>query len=352
MRHPTLRRLLVAVLLGLAGPAAAVVVEGLHDVRITVPDQGAEARARAFRDALAEVLVRVTGDPMAPNAPDLAPLMRNPQRFLNRFSYAEEPLPDAPAGTPVPLVMLARFDPVALERAVREAGRAVWGRERPLILTWFAVDDGSARHLVADDASEAAEAARVTARRRGLALRFPGLDAHDREALTFADLWGGFEDRIQAAVAPYAADLSVVGGVTRAGAGWQGRWLLVQRDGRIERRASQGATLAAAVAGVFDGVATELAAEYAVQADPGQLAELELSVAGVSDVAAYARTVRHLEGLSLVRSVQVLRVAGEILTLRVVHAGAQRNLEQTIALGGVLAVDASASGILRYTYLP
>lgn len=340
-----------SLLVGAPAPAPAVVVEGLYEVRVAVPDQGAPARAEAFRTALTEVLVRVTGDRLAGDAPDLAPLLRNPQRYLNRFAYSEEPAPETTPGAAPTLFLVARFDPVTLERAVRDAGRPVWGRERPLLLVWLGIDDGATRSLAGDDVSEAAAAVRAAALRRGLTVRFPPADAATTADLTFADLWGGFEERVAAAVAPYAADLAIAGAVTRSDNTWSGRWLLVDRQGGVQRRNTQAGELGATIAALLDGVADTLAAEYAVHIDPALVSEVELTVSGVTSVEAYARVLRHLEGLSLVRDVDVARLADDLLVLRVWHAGSARNLEQTIALGDVLALDAGvAAGGLRYAY--
>ena len=77
------------------GPAApAVVVADLHSATVVVADQSPDARARGFRTALAQVVVRLTGDPSAPDAADLAPLMRTAQRFVGEYFYAVDPPPE------------------------------------------------------------------------------------------------------------------------------------------------------------------------------------------------------------------------------------------------------------------
>src|SRR5258706_5789879 len=72
---------------------------------------------------------------------------------------------------------------------------------------------------------------------RGLPVTLPLLDVQDLRAVTFADVWGGFEDRVAAASVRYRADALLIGRVRPGLIGNQIEWLLVVG---VERRLLEG----------------------------------------------------------------------------------------------------------------
>ena len=149
----------------------------------------------------------------------------------------------------------------------------VWGPERPLTLVWIAVDDGvGGRALLG--ANEAAQFGTPTtpqraellttvradvvaaADERGLPIAWPLLDLEDLNAVTFTDVWGGFDDRIVAASTRYRADAVLIGRVRPGIFGNEVEWLFVRG---VERQALP----VAAVRDGLDVAADRYAAELA-----------------------------------------------------------------------------------------
>lgn len=348
---PIPTRLALLLVASLAPMAHAVVVADLHSTAVVVVDQSPDQRAKAFRAALAEVVVRLTGDRAAPDAPELAPLMRAPQRFVGEFAYAQDPPPPA-AGEPPPpvagpsrMLLEVRFEALALERALREAGRVVWGRERPRTLVWLAIDDGPERDLVG---AEDADGFVVGAAKRALPLVWPALDPDDRAALTLVDLATLDEARVRSASARHPAEAVLAGRALRAGAQWRGEFLWLMGDD-FERFEARGATLDALAAVALDRLAGNYVARFGVRNDDLP-AVVDVAVEGVTDVAAYARAFAYLQGLSPVRKVDLLGAVGEVLRLRVTFRGDVPTLERIIALDPVLgrSSEAPAANALRY----
>ena len=100
--------------------------------------------------------------------------------------------------------------PRAVLGLIRDAGLPVWRANRPTVVAWVVLDDGSERRILgAESTHPAIEALRSRARERGVPLRLPLLDLQDLSAVSFTDVWGGFEEGIVAASARYRADAAI-----------------------------------------------------------------------------------------------------------------------------------------------
>ncbi|MGA7800178.1 MAG: DUF2066 domain-containing protein, partial [Gammaproteobacteria bacterium] len=235
---------------------SAAPVEHLFQAEVPVSDQGVGERAGAVRDALTEVLVRLTGERDVAQQPVAADLLKDSDRFVQQYRYRREPPPDAGAQASA-LWLWVRFDARGIERAVRRAGLPLWGRERPLTLIWLAVQDGDQRYLVASDAdSDLRRTVEREARRRGVPVLFPLLDLEDQARVQFPDVWGGFVDMVTDASKRYHAPDVLIGRLAHnAGGGWSARWTM-ELDGDeinwVASDASVDTVLAAGVDGAAD----------------------------------------------------------------------------------------------------
>ena len=263
-------------------PSNAATVPDLYTVTV-VPDPAArDQRAAAIQAAMAQLLVRVTGSRNAPLDPAAQRLLAAPDEFLS--SYGLDRQGRAVVG----------FQRGPVERVLDGLGLPVWGPERPLTLLWVAVDDGvGGRALLgANETTElgAATTAQMTALlatvrdeivaaadERGLPIAWPLLDLEDLNAVTFTDVWGGFDDRIVAASTRYRADAVLIGRVRPGLAGHEVEWLFVhgvERQALPAARVRDGLDIAAdryaAELSTIGGATTHLA-DGARRPDAGRL---------------------------------------------------------------------------------
>ena len=374
--YPAIRPwlLLLALWGGLATlTARAVVLDDLYLVSVPVSDRSPEARHAALVAAMGVLLVRLTGDAQAAAFAGAEPLLASPERYVEQFRYRQrepEAIPEQQAGgsaegtapvteegqaeaevpPPEPLLELeVRFDGQALAQALRDRGLPLWGRERPALLLWLAVEDetGKRRLVAADDAGVVREAAEETARRRGLPLYFPLMDLEDRSRVEVADVWGGFVEQLAPASRRYPVQGLVLARVQRLAEGaWTGGFVLDFDGDRLEWQAD-GFDAAAVVAQGLGHLADELARRLAVQ--PGGVAsgETSITVEGVTGLEDYARVMAYLEGLTQVRGVRLDTVRPGALELVLEVDGGPRGLAQALAMGRVLEADGGAEGLYR-----
>ena len=203
-----------------AAPAVAIgaEAENLYEAEVLVTGQGSEERVEPLKSALAEVVVKVTGERNAVDDPQLAPMFARADEFVEQYLY--QPLPeetlDGLEDSLAPLfthVMQVRFDPKAINRTLREAGLPVWSRVRPLTLAWVAVqEEGRKRYIIGvDTSSEWRKPITDSATRRGIPLLLPALDLEDQQNVSFADVWADFQTNLFDASRRYQADALLVG---------------------------------------------------------------------------------------------------------------------------------------------
>jgi hypothetical protein len=309
-------------------PARAITFEDLYTLTVT-PEPGAgNRRVAAEQGAMRQLLERVTGDRAAALEPDLASMVENAADYVSSYGTL--------AGGQIQVGFIAS----AVNRELEARGRPVWGPERPLTLLWIAVDGGRGeRVLLGADASTtelSPEMAQLTdsirteltevASERGLPVLMPLLDLEDLGAIDSADVWGGFDRRIEQASARYGADAILVGRVLATEFGNNVQWTLLRG---AERRAMAGE----AVSEGLHWVADQYAQEYSVV---GGVRTLRVVVQGVQSLADYGRVMSYLGGLSSLQSIDVESLADDALTLRVAARGDAGVIERTFSIGRVL----------------
>lgn len=307
-------------------PAGA---ESLGDLyTVSVPYTG--DNDAAFQQAMRDVLVRVTGQPGAPDLANLSPLVAQASRYVTSYRRA--------AGNQLSV----SFDGTAIENAVDASGLSSWGNERPVTLVWLALDRGGGRRALVSANDTSAEKARIdaSAERRGLPIAWP--EEGDDLVRAAQQAWSGNHGALVDAARRYGADGVLIGRARLTAAGtYEVDWSF-SADG-----------IAANVTGELEA-GPELAADrYAgVYASRGaaQRSEQMVTVTGIASLKDYASAMRTLAKLQPVRGVTVDEVTADGVSFRVNVRGDPGALAEAILREGRLTpID---SGRLIYAFSP
>lgn len=331
--------------------ARAIEVTSLYTVEVPFDPAAANAENAAYRAALAEILVRVTGSEAAAESAELANLFPNPARYVTRYQPGE-------AGS-----LIVSMDGPAIEEALRQAGATVWDADRPLTIVWLAVDWGSGdRQIVAaDDPTRGSrpgrtpdrdqhlrERVREVALRRGLPIVFPLMDVEDLENIGFVDIWGGFDEPLLEASARYEAGSVLVGRI-RPNDRQPPRWTWYfdgQRfawPGEVEESVNQ--------------LADALAARDAVRGSQ-DTETIRLTISGIDSMRAYGEVQRYMENLRIVDELMMRTVASDRITYAVKVQGGLERLDNALSTSRILeraepdymSAGFEDEGDLRYRY--
>lgn len=361
MKHFRVLGLIVGLLL--ACVASAAEVQGLYEASVPVADQQDASRQQAMRAGLAQVLVRVTGYSGAAQDPALADMLDNAPHYVQQYRYLTPPpptdggtaaaaatgaagaAPNASVAPPTPLLQLwMSFDPESIDQALRARHQPVWGRARPLVLVWLAVDNGNgSRHLVsASDGSDQSQALVDEAKLRGLPLRLPLWDLEDQSKVAVADVWGGFQDTIVTASSRYSPQAVLIGRLYSDARGvWHAGWTLRVGDDASSWN-NDGPTAQQVLAAGVDATADSLSLRFAQIGDAGAGTMLQLNVTDINNLADYTRVLYYLKSLNGVSDVQVSEVQPTNVTFRLaLHVGA-KGIIRTIGFGSTLAAVSTA----------
>lgn len=345
----TLAEYLLVLLACCCPGASALQVEDLYTARVLVVDESAAQLRAGARAGLLQVLVRVSGDSEVERNEVLGAGLRDPGRYYYQYSYSasEHTLLVDEERRPARVLQL-EFEPSAIAGLLREAGLPVWGSNRPGVIVWIAVDDGTGRvMLLESDTGDTAESLASHAGRRGLPLLYPLGDLSDSASLSVAEVWGSFLDRVQGASMRYGADSILTGRVLVLGDQYAGRFSY--RVNETWRNVEVVAFGADELAGwVIDQMADDMASVYAIGSGR---TSVWLEVEAVDSLFDYAELNRYLAGLTPVVDLFVAAVEADVVRLRLDTEGATTVLLELIELDERLQLIARENGELHFRWL-
>jgi hypothetical protein len=318
--------LLLSILLGLASTTAVALQMPIYEGEAALAAGQGDQDEGALRAALAQVLVKVSGDRSVAVDPGLAAALADARRIA--LTVAARSQAD---GT---RVLVANFDPGAVHDRLAALGRPVWQADRTPLLVWLGIDDGQQKQIASSHQAAALGAMNSRARARGIPMLLPQMDGVDQNRINPVTLWGAPPQTVIAASQRYGVQAMLVILLSR-GTSWQARYMLI--DGRSHEEWSQSdAQSNALLAAAIDGAADRMARRYAVEPQGSAIGAVEWWVEGVRDAQDYATVAGYFGKLEFVHDFRVLRAEGERLHLHLELAVGERRLRQLLAMDGRL----------------
>lgn len=329
--HTTLLRCLsVLCLLAISLGSAAQSID-LYEGETRVEDQSEGARSAALPEALANVAIKLSGDPQVTQNGALSSGLANASQWMQNFRYREDARIENGAAVRTQ-TLIARFRQDAVDRWLREAGVAVWSAPRPAVTVWLGIDDGRGARLVAEAQANAVNALTKRAADRGIALLFPLLDIEDQSAIQVDQVWREDLSALRAASARYDNRAVLAGRLQRNDNGWSASWVLVDGDEALQRWSDAGPDATALLARAGDAAVDALAKRYASTALIGTPGRYRIAVSDLGSAVDYAQMSAYLRSLALVRNLQVDATQDGLLWLTLDLAAGLESLDASLAV--------------------
>lgn len=343
-------RLLIFVCFALlvSQPVYAIKVSGLYQATATVIDESTSKRQPAIKQALIQVLIKLTGDRNIAKSSGISSLIERPERFVQQFRYQEVPAKDE---QPPSRELWVQFDETALNDVLRSYGLNIWGKERPSILVWLAHEDGDSRRLVSfEENPEYITMLDQHAAARGVSLLFPLLDLEDTSQMSVSDVWGGFKEPVLNASDRYQSDVVLTGRLVQTlPTLWESQWSVYFNDQEMHWT-TRGELAEIVLEEGVNELVDRLATHYVHSGSTGAEV-IELIISDINDLDGYARALSYLESLQAVSTVQVKQVSADKVMFEIISHGGLTAIDQTIALGRTLEL-LSNNEQLNYRLLP
>ncbi len=323
--------------------AQAIDPAALYEGEAAVPDQSEEARSAALPEALARVLVKLTGSEDTPLQPAVREQLAGAAGLLQHFRYRSEVavlngLPEQRA------VLVARFDRAQVDALLGGAGIAFWPGPRPPLMLWLGIDDGRGPRLVSEAQAQAVAALSARAANEGVGLIFPLLDLEDQAAVSAQAVWDENVAALVAGSARYASQSLLSGRLERAGSGWRANWLVIDGGDVLRRWSDAGGDAQALLANGASQAVAALTQRYAGLAALGEPGRYAVRIQGIQSGADYARVVAYLRSLSLVRGIEVRSAEDSVLVLMLDLGAGVEALQRLASFGQVLRPLGSSPG--------
>src|SRR5258708_15146559 len=144
-----------------ASPAHAQEADALYQAVAIVTGTDMRSRPTGFAQALREVLVKLTGEPLLLRDPRVAELAAHADTLVLSFDYVDQlagvPRHDEQGTYDRPHDLTVRFDPARIDAALAALGEQPWRGARPAIVPGLAVRGFGAPYLLSAESPAGAQ---------------------------------------------------------------------------------------------------------------------------------------------------------------------------------------------------
>jgi hypothetical protein len=317
-----------------------------YTAEVPVSSQEGREHDAALGRALAQVLVRMTGQLSAPSDPVLQRALRSAGTLSTGTEYRDAE--EIAGGVAVRRQMLAAsFDPDAVDALIEAAGLPLWVGERPKPMLWLAIDDGSGPRLVSAAQITVVKPLAQRGLERGLRLLLPAGSAVEQPAAD--SIWRLDPAQMAVLSSRYGARVQLLGKVSRAAdGGWQADWLLAEGDAALKRWSFSDVSPQRVIASGADQAADVLAARQARVLASGAPETLVAEITGVDSEARWLALASYLQTLPVLRTYEVLEARPDTVRLRLDLAVDRARFEALLAGGRQLVIDESPAATPVY----
>jgi hypothetical protein len=349
----------------------ALQVSGLYSQQIPVTNDGEAERNRAFREAFAAVVVKVSGDPRWLENLAIERAIAQAQNYVEATSYISESIQLPLEDNTLPLdsdeeqfytaeqrIISVNFAAALINELLEDAGIPVWDDNRPSVLVWMVLQNsaGEREFLTVGSNPEIVKVMQDFAAARGLPIIFPVLDFEDRKSLSENIAWNLDEAAISSASERYGADSILAGRLHFTASGelvglWQFRF-------QEETDVFDGfdSELKSYLYDPLNRITTQLAGYFAILPESIDGDTVRLRIDGIKNLNDYSSLLNYVENLGLVATVTTAEVDGERIELQLSLVGDTRQLYEQIALDRDLlpiyntVEDSSFATLLHYRW--
>lgn len=298
----TLRRWLALLLVALVLPAKvlhAAVRPSLYQAEVSAE----QTQQQWQREALQQVLIRVTGQPDIMQQSQLRSELTNAASYVKQFELVQ-----TEQGNNVRVLL----DAQRIQQLLREQQIPIWGGQRPDLLFWIVEQQGSERQFVRQSDSVWLQSLQQALNSQALPYTLPLYDIDDLLNLTETDVWAGFWQQIEQASSRYRVQQIVVLLLEKTDTEAEPMWRLTalrQHDGSVLRDELEASTEHELMTQYAAQLSQQLAQQYAILLTPAVQQHAVIQINGAKTLADVVTLEQRLQELLGVTQVQIVQHA-------------------------------------------
>jgi len=255
------------------------------------------------REALQQVLIRVTGQPDIMQQPQLRSELTNAASYVKQFEAVR-----TEQGNNVRVLL----DAQRIQQLLRNQQIPIWGGQRPELLFWIVEQQGAERQFVRENDSVWLSSLQEALNTQALPYTLPLYDMDDLLNLNETDVWAGFWQQIEQASSRYQVHQTVVLLLEQTSevdtSGWR-LTALRQHNGNVQRDELQGSSQQELMQLYATQLGQQLAQQYAILLNPDVQEQAVLQINGAASLADVVTVERRLAGMLGVSRVEILQQA-------------------------------------------
>jgi len=317
---------------------AAIQVDGLYEIELSVKDQGVTERRQALKVALSRILTRLSGTQAMTQSGQINKILSRASRYVDQYRYRKVDGQQSVQGNATKLLLWVRFNRKAVEQLLRKQQLPLWGSTRPEILLWLGIEDRAGRYILGSDKANPIYNS-VTSHAKNLALpvMLPLMDIEDRRSARISDIWGGFSGPVRSASSRYKADNIVIAKLYPDLGGWRSYWTMVTGS-REKNWTGHGKFPDQAIEDGLNAMANIMVARYATKLT-GELSRYNLVISNINSLKDYNASRQYLASLSLISRFQLEGISKDKASYQIDLRGGLNDLEQVLNLERRLLPD-------------
>jgi hypothetical protein len=328
-------------LLAVELPLQAMADTALYQAILPVNSQTATERQKLLPQAMAQVLIKVSGNPHLADNANVRNYLTQAARYIQQYHYA-----NSSGAKPM---LLITFNATAIDNVLQKFGQPKWAGERSSILIWLATETNG-NHVVVDEIDKIGQLVKLTAQQYGIPVIFPANDLEDMQQVTIDNLWAPNINPILQTMKRYQADKILAGRITQINSqAWSIQWQ-VGNSQELHSVNANATSLDDVIQQGFGQVLSKLAnSSLSTNIESGPKQKKEIIVNGVTGLSDYQKVQDFLQNIPSVQSVQVLNVGADQITFNIVIQGTEDELISAIAQGNLLtAMPQTDKNALEY----
>lgn len=306
----------------------AIAAADFYTAKVNVTDTLEESQA--IGQAFVQVITELTGSTDSQNNAVIKQSLQSAQEYVSHIATLQQDDEQQ--------VLQIRFDHVAVNQLLSQAGLPIWGGERANLIAWLVIEKQGMQEMIGDDGHQAAVLLRQQTELRGIPLLLPLMDLTDQSLVSISDIGGRFWQPIEQASQRYQSQGIVIGRIYQTIDGyWHGQGQLSLPDG-TDAWSLEAAELDGLIANLAEQLGAMLVKRYALLTDSRNSGQLFVQVQGVGDLQSYADLRSVLAAVSSVTGVTLESLQGDTVLLKVTHQGEAKKLLLSLELESRLAL--------------